>query len=97
MITKKLIKLYSDENFTVNENRELTVFTHKNLLEPKIVIENREYITSEPIKHIVLLRNYIMQNSEIQLKSQENKTLSHIDLEDSNITNITIRYMEMKK
>lgn len=94
MTTKKLIKLYSDKNFTVQENKEQTIFTHKNTLQPRIIIEKKEYTTRKPIKHIIILRNYILQNSEIQLKSEDNKTLTHIDLEDNNINNITIHYYE---
>ncbi len=94
MIKTNINNLYQNNNFKVDEKKDKTIFTSKKLLEPGITINNTEYKTIVPIKEIILIKNYILQTNELELKSEWENLLLHINL-DSNIEDVTIQYKEM--
>ncbi len=96
MIKTNINNLYQNNNFTVEENREVTTFTSKKLLEPNIIIDNTEYKTIVPISKIIIIKNHILQTYELELKSEWNNLLLHTNLDGFNIENITIKYNIMK-
>lgn len=88
----KLSQLYTKKEFTHQENNETITFTPKQPLHPHIKIGNTEYTMPQPIHKITIIYNHILQQTELKLSNKQDKKLLHINLEESNLEDVSIEY-----
>lgn len=92
MINIRLSQLFTKEGFKFQGNGEKLIFTHEKYLKPFIIVDKKEYKTIRPIKQIIIIFNYILQSTELELCADDGNILLHINLTGSGLEDTILCY-----
>lgn len=71
----KLIQLFTNPQFTLTSEKEKISFKNHKQIKPYIKIDDTWHTLTQPIKHINIIFDHILQTTEIELTTTDKQVL----------------------